>query len=178
MNNVKKLLSVALCLVIAFQLGIAALGAGEGEYVPVVGIILDKTELSMVYGSTAKLTGAVVPSNASDTGIVWKSSNEALLKVDGSGNLTAAEDTAETPSGAQKVTVTAVSVFDNKITAKCVVTIDNKPVNKIIAALKEIFSLLKSALPTIIEFGSSSIKPFFEVLVNFFKDLFATISVA
>lgn len=178
MKNIKKLLSVFLCILMASQLCVAAFAADEGEFQPVVGIVLDKVELSMYYGGTAKLNAAVVPSNASDTGITWKSSNEALLKVDANGNLTAAKDTAESPSGAQKVTITATSTFDSKITAKCTVTVDNEPESKIIAALKEIFNLIKGALPTVIEFAKTSLKPLFETLVNFVKELFSKISAA
>lgn len=172
----KKVISLLLCCLLAFSFCITG-SAAEDEFQPIVGIILDSTELTVYYGGTGKLTATVVPSNASEKGITWKSSNEALLTVDANGNLTAAKDTAESPSGPQTVTVTATSTFDSKIFAKCTVTVDNEPESKIAAALKEIINLLKGALPTIIEFGKTTLKPLFETLVNFIKDLFSKISV-
>lgn len=171
MKTVKKLLAFVLCFIMVFQLGISVLGSGESEFTPIVGIVLDKEELTMYYGTTAKLTATAVPSNASDTGITWSSSNEALLHVDGEGNLTAAKDTAESPSGAQKVTITATSTFDNKVKATCVVTVDNEPESKIVAALKKIIDLIKGALPTVIEFAKTSLKPLLETIINFFKQI-------
>ncbi len=173
----KKVIALFLCCLFTFQLCTVVFAADEGEFQPIVGIILDKTELTVYYGGTGKLTAAVVPSNASDNGITWTSSNEALLKVDANGNLTAAKDTAESPSGPQKVTITATSTFDSKIFAKCTVTVDNEPESKIIAAIKEIFNLIKGALPTVIEFAKTNLKPLFETLVNFIKELFSKISV-
>ncbi|MBQ3150635.1 MAG: Ig domain-containing protein [Clostridia bacterium] len=176
MKKFKKFLSVMICLIMAFQLTLLAVHAEEGAFVPVSGIILDKTELSMVYGGTAKLTASVVPAYASEAGIVWKSSNPNLVAVDANGNLTASPDNAESPSGAQKVTITVYSTFDNNISASCVVTVDNEPVNKIMATIKDIFNLLTAALPTIIEYGSTSIKPLWDMLVNFVKELLGGIS--
>lgn len=178
MKAIKKLLACVLCFIMVFQLGISVLGAGESEFIPIVGIVLDNVELTMYYGTTAKLTAAAVPSNASDTGITWSSSNEALVHVDGEGNLTAAEDTAESPSGAQKVTITATSTFDKSVKATCVVTVDNEPESKVIAALKKVFDLIKGALPTVIEYAKTNLKPLLETIINFVKELFSKISAA
>jgi hypothetical protein len=48
------------------------------------GITLDKTSLSFEKaGETAQITATVLPDDAKDKSVVWKSSNEAAAKVDG-----------------------------------------------------------------------------------------------
>ncbi len=64
-------------------------------------IALDKTELSLVIGSTAKLTATVLPDDVTDKTIVWTTSDASVSTVDAEGN------------------VTAVSVGEAIITATC-----------------------------------------------------------
>ena len=167
MKNFKKLLSFVLCLVITFSFGISVLGADD-EYIPVAGVLISETELSMYYGESAKLSATVVPANASDGGITWTSSNPTLLSVDADGNLLAAKDTAETPTGKQQVTITATSTFNPKISAKCIVTIDNDAKTKTIAVLKTIFKFIITIIPTIIALTGGNITSLFDAIKALF----------
>ncbi|WP_141504340.1 Ig-like domain-containing protein [Paenibacillus luteus] len=57
--------------------------------VPVTGLTLDKQELALSYGRTAKLTATVAPSNSSRYKVLWTSSDETVAKVDETGRVTA-----------------------------------------------------------------------------------------
>lgn len=63
--------------------------------VPVTGISLDQTAISLVEGESLKLNATVTPDNATDKTVTWTSSDQAVATVDGSGQVTAvAEGTA------------------------------------------------------------------------------------
>ena len=64
-------------------------------------IALDKTELSLTIGASAKLTATVLPDDVTDKTIVWTTSDASVATVDAEGN------------------VTAVSVGEATITAAC-----------------------------------------------------------
>ena len=83
--------------------------------VPVTGITLEKTSLSLALGSTATLKTSLQPDDATDTKILWTSSNPDIVAVDDSGNLSAL-------SFGQAV-ITATS-HDGGFTAQCSVTVD------------------------------------------------------
>ena len=51
------------------------------DTVPVTGVILNRTSLELVLGESAKLIATVLPTNATNKAIIWKSSNEAIAKV-------------------------------------------------------------------------------------------------
>ena len=51
------------------------------DTVPVTGVILNKTSLELELGESAKLMATVLPTNATNKAIIWKSSNEAIAKV-------------------------------------------------------------------------------------------------
>ncbi len=68
---------------------------------PASGVTLDKTQVSLKTGETTKLTATVSPSDATDKTVTWTSSNTQVATVDNNG------------------TVTAVSVGEATITAKC-----------------------------------------------------------
>lgn len=78
------------------------------------GVTLDKTELSLVAGTTGKLTATVTPSEASeaDKTVVWSSDNTGVATVDASGNVTAVAE------GTATITATAGGK-----TATCTVTV-------------------------------------------------------
>lgn len=71
----------------------------DGEYkaeciikvlpIPVTGITLDKTELSLNIGSTSKVNATVLPENAENKNVSWTSSNTDVADVDSNGNITA-----------------------------------------------------------------------------------------
>ena len=91
--------------------------------VPVTGVSLNQTSLSMEVGDTQTLTTTVTPSNATDKTVTWSSSNTSVATVSSSGVVTAkaagsATITVTTNDGAKKATcavtvrvpVTAVSL--------------------------------------------------------------------
>ena len=57
--------------------------------VPVLGISLDRTSLTLVVGETAKLTASFFPPDAAGQPLLWGTSDPAVVKVDEDGNVTA-----------------------------------------------------------------------------------------
>lgn len=55
---------------------------------PVTGVSLDKTTLSLETGKTATLKATVVPDNATNKGLNWASTDEAIATVDSKGVVT------------------------------------------------------------------------------------------
>ena len=86
--------------------------------VPVSGVSLDQTSLTMIPGDTQTLTATVTPSNASDKTVTWTSSNTSVATVSSSGVVTAKT------GGSATITVTT---NDGGKTATCAVTV-NVPV--------------------------------------------------
>ena len=82
--------------------------------VPVTGVSLDKTSLTMNVGDTQSLTATVTPSNAADKSVTWSSSNTSVATVSSSGVVTA--------KGGGTATVT-VMTNDGGWTATCAVTV-------------------------------------------------------
>lgn len=83
--------------------------------VKVTGITLDKSVLELANnGSPATLTATITPANASNQSVTWKSSDEAVAKVDQTGQVT--------PVAAGNITITATTV-DGGFTASCQVTV-------------------------------------------------------
>ncbi len=68
---------------------------------PVTSITLSKTSLSLKVGATETLTATVLPSDASNKAVTWKSSNTAVATVSTSGKVTAVA------SGTATITATA-----------------------------------------------------------------------
>lgn len=81
---------------------------------PVTSVTLDKNELTMVKGSTAKLNVTVGPEDAILKAVTWASSDSTVVEVDQIGNLTALEN------GNATISVTSL---DQGITATCAVTV-------------------------------------------------------
>src|SRR5699024_5959216 len=84
------------------------------RYIEATGITLDQTELTMKQYETATLTATVTPEGAQDP-ITWVSSDPDIATVDENGKITAYE--------AGTVTITAMTGFNNEVTASCEVTI-------------------------------------------------------
>jgi uncharacterized protein YaaQ len=89
------------------------------EDVPVTGIVLNKSETTILVGGTEQLAATVLPQNASDTAVFWSSSNSAAASVSNRGLVRGlAEGTAdiiaETQDGGYqalcKVTVSSTAV--------------------------------------------------------------------
>lgn len=81
--------------------------------ISVESVSLNYTQLSMLYGESKTLTAFVVPQDATETGVIWKSSNASVVAVE-NGKLTA------TGYGSAVITVTTV---DGGKTATCAVEV-------------------------------------------------------
>lgn len=91
--------------------------------VPVTGVALDKTAMSLQRGDTAKLTAAVSPADATNKAVTWTSSNPGIATVDADGNVSAVA------VGVAEITV---ATADGGYTATCTVTVTESgtvPVN-------------------------------------------------
>ncbi|MBQ7556525.1 MAG: carbohydrate-binding domain-containing protein [Lachnospiraceae bacterium] len=60
----------------------------DTEVIPVTSVTLDRTTLSVNKGDTAKLSATVVPSNATDKTVTWKSYDASVAKVSSAGLVT------------------------------------------------------------------------------------------
>ena len=83
--------------------------------VRVSSIALDRTSLTLAKGNTAALTATVLPSDATDRGIRWSSSNTGVATVSASGVVTG--------MGAGTAVITASSTDGSNISASCSVTV-------------------------------------------------------
>lgn len=83
--------------------------------VPVTGISLNKTTLSLTIGKDETLTATIAPENASDKSVTWTSSDETIATVSTDGKVTAVK--------VGTATITATSVADNTKKATCEVTV-------------------------------------------------------
>ena len=104
----------------------------KAKVIPVSGITLDKTSLSMTEGDEQTLSATVTPTNATDKSVKWSSNNTSVATVSSSGVVTAkaagsATITVTTTDGgkkatctvtvqAQKVSVTGVSLNRTSLT--------------------------------------------------------------
>jgi endonuclease/exonuclease/phosphatase family metal-dependent hydrolase len=86
--------------------------------VTVTGVSLDRSELSLVYGTTATLVATVVPDNAANKAVSWNSSIPAIALVSNQGEINAI--------GVGR-SVVSVTTKDGGKTATCTVTVT--PVN-------------------------------------------------
>ena len=91
----------------------AAILTVNAATVPVTGVMLSETELSLYTGNTASLTATVEPDNATNQNVTWSSDNADVATVD-NGTVTAV--------GAGKTTITVTTVDGSK-TATCQVTV-------------------------------------------------------
>lgn len=104
----------------------------ESATVPVTGVTLDQTELSLIVDSTAKLDATVEPNNATDKTVTWSSDNDDVATVDADGNVKAV---------AQGTATITVTTQDGSHTATCTVTVTAK-------------TYTVSVTPSSIDFGS------------------------
>lgn len=63
-------------------------GQGEGDLIPVTGVSLSHTELTLEIGETAALTASVVPENATNQTLYWVSEDPETVSVTQEGVLT------------------------------------------------------------------------------------------
>ena len=83
--------------------------------VPVSGVSLDVTELTLNIGESKKLTAAVKPDNATDKTVTWTSANPAVAAVNENGKVTALS-----------VGTTVVTAKAGGVSAACTVTVAHK----------------------------------------------------
>ena len=110
--------------VVATVIAFSGCGGKEQEQpkpdsVKVSGVSIDKPTLSMTEGETANLTAIVMPENATNKAVAWKSGNSGVADVDASGKVTAVK------AGTSDITVTTA---DGGKTATCKVTVASKAV--------------------------------------------------
>jgi len=86
----------------------------EKKTVPVIGVSLDKTDITMTVGDTQILTATITPDNATDKSVTWSSSNTSVATVSSSGVVTAKA------AGSATITVTT---NDGSKTASCSVVV-------------------------------------------------------
>lgn len=96
----------------------------KDKSVAVTEVRLDKTATTLVEGDTEELMATVMPENATDKGIEWKSDNESVATVSQTGLVTALKDGS--------ATITVIT-NDGGFTATCDVTVNKKiiPVSEI-----------------------------------------------
>ena len=99
----------------------------EPEPIPVSGITMDSTSLTMIEGETAKLKATISPSNADNQGVIWSSSNASVASVS-NGTVTAVSAgsaiiTAKSDDGGK--TATCNVTVNSKIVAVTGVSLDN-----------------------------------------------------
>ena len=70
--------------------------------VPVTGVTLSQTELSLTEGNTAQLTATVKPDDATNKNVTWSSDDTSVATVDATGQVTAVS------AGTATITVTTV----------------------------------------------------------------------
>jgi len=92
----------------------------KAKVVPVTGVSLDRTELTLTEGETETLTATVKPDNADNRKVTWSSDKTDVATVDGAGRVTAVK------AGEAVITVTTE---DGGRTASCKVTVKAKAVN-------------------------------------------------
>ncbi|WP_339300401.1 immunoglobulin-like domain-containing protein [Paenibacillus sp. FSL R5-0623] len=94
----------------------------NGKNVPVSGISLDKTTLSIVEGQSGQLTATVAPANATKKAVTWSSSNTAVATVNATGQVTAVAP------GTARITVTTVDGgFSSSATVTVTPLVDGTP---------------------------------------------------
>ena len=95
--------------------------AGEATAtVAVTGVMLNKTETTILEGGSETLVATVLPENATNRNVSWKSSDEAVATVDANGKVTGVK------AGEAVITVTTE---DGKKINTCKVTVKSNTVN-------------------------------------------------
>lgn len=92
--------------------------------VPVTGVTLNKSILTLAKGTQETLTSTITPANATDKKVKWYSSNTSVVTVDANGRVT-----AKNPGTA----VVYVQTNDGNKGASCVVTVTDEAVIRVTA---------------------------------------------
>lgn len=86
------------------------------ENIPVTQIELEESDIRIRAGKTMQLMASVVPTNATEKGILWSSSNSEAVSVDENGMITAITE-------GETAVITATSKQSVQISASCSVTV-------------------------------------------------------
>ena len=104
------------------------------ENIAVTNVILNAEKVSMTVGSTSQLTATVIPGNATNKEVVWKTSDSSVATVDSNGKVTAkasgnaditvittdGEKTASCRIEVKELTATEIAVEDVTLSQKSV----------------------------------------------------------
>jgi raffinose/stachyose/melibiose transport system substrate-binding protein len=108
----KKVLALALCLVIIMTFGLSVVAL---KSVPVKSITLDKSDVTLNVGKTNVLTVTLAPANTTQKLLLYSTNNKNIAAVDANGKITAV--------GIGKAVITVTSSANTKVLAKCNVTV-------------------------------------------------------
>ncbi|MBL4935441.1 5'-nucleotidase C-terminal domain-containing protein [Clostridium sp. YIM B02515] len=134
--------------------------------VPVTGVKLDKTLITIKTGTTAALVASVNPDNATNKKVAWKSSNESIATVDDNGVVTGilpgtAIITATTEDGGYtakaNVEVQKVAVKSVKLNSSSIIMTSSQT-SKLIAAINPSNATFKDVIWTIQDNSIAQIK--------------------
>ena len=112
----------------------------EVPKVSVSGVALNKSNVSLYVGNSTKLVVTVKPSNATNKGVTWKSSNTSVVSVDKNGNIKGLK------AGTATITVTT---NDGSYTATCKVTVKEKPASYTV----EISPIVQEATNAVVQYS-------------------------
>jgi uncharacterized protein YjdB len=116
--DMKKIVSMILCLAILLSMGISAMAISS---VKITGIKVDKTNLSLEVGGSHSLVITYSPANTTQKFLTFTTSNANVASIDKDGKIVAV--------GAGKAVITVASVSNGSVTAKVNVTVTkSKPV--------------------------------------------------
>jgi len=136
------------------------------QQVPVTGVKLDKTSITIKTGTTAALVASVNPDNATNKKVAWKSSNESIATVDNNGVVTGilpgtAIITATTEDGGYtakaNVEVQKVAVKSVKLNSSSIIMTSSQT-SKLIAAINPSNATFKDVIWTIQDNSIAQIK--------------------
>ena len=86
------------------------------EAIPVTGVVLNRSEVTLLKGNSVTLSAKLTPDNATNNNVTWTSSRPEVAKVDENGVVTGLK--------AGKTTITVKTKDGNK-TDKCEITVEN-----------------------------------------------------
>ena len=97
----------------------------DPQIVPVTQIALNETTLSLLEGETRTLTLTLLPEDATNRSVTWKSSNETVATVNADGRVTAVS--------AGNATITVTTADGSNLSAQCAVTVQEPDPTVLIA---------------------------------------------
>ena len=86
--------------------------------IPVLSITINLSSVEMMIGETIQLSATVTPSNATDKGVIWASSNSQIATVDDTGKINAIR------RGESIIIAKA-----GELLSRCIVTVNHIPVS-------------------------------------------------